>query len=106
MPDSDDEKPVLYFRGKNKGLVLNVCNGQEIAEAYGDDMENWPGNPVVLYRTSTTFAGKRVPCLRIRVPAAPAPAPAPEPQPAPAPPLDVNAELAQIASESTDDVPF
>ena len=33
----DDERPVLYFKGKDKGLVLNKTNANTIADAFGDD---------------------------------------------------------------------
>ncbi len=35
----DDSRPVLYFRGKEKGLVLNKTNANNIASRYGDDTD-------------------------------------------------------------------
>jgi hypothetical protein len=73
-----EAKPVLYFTGKEKGLVLNVTNGQVLISAYGDDTDAFLGKPVCLYRTETQFQGKMVPCLRLRVPSEDADQPAPK----------------------------
>jgi hypothetical protein len=61
----DDHKPVVYFRGKDKGLVLNKTNGNMIAEVAGnDDTDNWGGVAIVLYPTRVDFQGKRVDAIR------------------------------------------
>ncbi len=64
----DSTKPVLYFKGKKKGLVLNVTNANTIEEAYGRDTDKWEDRQIELYPTETEFQGKVVPCLRIRIP--------------------------------------
>jgi hypothetical protein len=83
----DIGKPVVYFKGKEKGLVLNKTNGNMIAEVTGDDdTDNWSGVSIVLYPTRVDFQGKRVDAIRVDKPepgqrqAAPAP---PPPPPAP-----------------------
>ena len=83
-------KPVLYFDGGQKGLVLNKTNAQAIAEDYGDDTEAWTGREIVLFIQKVTFQGKLTPAIRVRVQATPQPAvqrapvpPAPEPDAAP-----------------------
>lgn len=68
MEQSKDEKPVLYFIGKEKGLVLNSTNANTIADQYTDDTDEWHGRPVVLYASTTTYQGRNVACLRVRVP--------------------------------------
>jgi hypothetical protein len=73
-----EAKPVLYFTGKEKGIVLNKTNGEILISSYGDDTDSFPGRPVVLYRTETQFQGKMVPCLRLRVPSEDADQPAPK----------------------------
>ena len=85
-------KPVLYFNGGQKGLVLNKTNAQAIVEDYGDDTEAWAGQEIVLFIQKVTFQGKLMPAIRVRTQATPQPvvqrAPAP---PAPVPdaaPLD------------------
>jgi hypothetical protein len=62
-------KPVLYFAGKQKGLVLNKTNAQKIAAAYGDETDEWAGQEIFLYPDKTQFQGQMVDCIRIRVPA-------------------------------------
>ena len=62
----DDEKPVVYFREKKKGLVLNVTNGKMIKSIAGsDESDDWEGAQIVLYATEVDFRGERVPAIRI-----------------------------------------
>jgi hypothetical protein len=68
MGDKQEVKPVLYFRGADKGMVLNKTNATKIAEAYGDNTEDWVGKPVVLYEDTVTMQGQRVKALRVRIP--------------------------------------
>jgi hypothetical protein len=69
MEDLNDEnKPVLYFHGKEKGLVLNKTKWNSIADLYGDDSDDWEGKPIVLAPGKTTYQGKRVDCIDIEPP--------------------------------------
>ena len=77
-----ETKPVLYFDGGQKGLVLNKTNAQAIADDYGDDTEAWAGREIVLFIQKVTFQGKLMPAIRVRTQATPQPAV----QHAPAPP--------------------
>ena len=61
-------KPVLYFRGAEKGLVLNKTNAQKIASFCGKDIQSWSGKQIVLYPTETLFKGDTVDCVRVRQP--------------------------------------
>ncbi len=63
----DKQKPVVYFVGKPKGLVLNVTNARAIAEIAGGDeeMDNWAGVHVLLYPTKVDFQGGRVDAIRV-----------------------------------------
>lgn len=65
---SGDEKrqPVVYFKGKKKGLVCNVTNAKTIAKLYGKHVEKWAGKPVALYATRTLAFGEEVDCIRVR----------------------------------------
>ena len=65
----DDDRPVLYFQGKEKGLVLNKTNANAISAVYGDDTENWRGGEIVLFETMVDFQGKTMAAIRCRVPA-------------------------------------
>ena len=78
-----DHKPILYFQGKDKGLVLNKTNSNNIAAAYGDDTDDWAGRELVIYPAMTDFQGKTVPCIRVRSPTAKDRAPAATVRPAP-----------------------
>jgi hypothetical protein len=66
-----ETKPVVYFQDRKKGLVLNVTNLRTIDEAYTTNSDAWVGKPVELFSTETDFQGKRVPCVRVRIPKAP-----------------------------------
>lgn len=66
----DDEKPVLYFQGKEKGLCLNKTNANNIATVYGDDTEDWTGKEIVLFPAMVDFQGRTVAAVRVRAPQA------------------------------------
>lgn len=64
----DDQKPVLFFAGKEKGLVLNRTNWQSIADLYGDESDAWVNQPITLYPTKVQFRSKMVDAIRIEAP--------------------------------------
>jgi hypothetical protein len=64
----DDPKPVVYFKGKEKGLVLNKTNAGTIADTLGDETDDWTGAAIVIFPTKTDYQGKRVDAIRLRVP--------------------------------------
>jgi arabinogalactan endo-1,4-beta-galactosidase len=66
----DDHKPVLFFQNKEKGVVLNKTNANNIAIAYGDDTDEWTGKEVILFEAMVDFQGRSVAAIRIRPPAA------------------------------------
>lgn len=98
-----DTKPVLYFDGKEKGLVLNKTNSSMITEIIGsDETEHWTGHQVQLYVTKVDFQGKRVDAIRVMQPQNGRSAPAaPPPPPQPPPPVHHHDEPSY-----DDDVPF
>lgn len=63
-----DKKLVLYFKGKDKGMVLNKTNANAIGDAYGDDTDDWYDQPLILFSIRTEYQGKPVDGLRCRVP--------------------------------------
>lgn len=97
----DDTKPVLFFVGKERGLVLNKTNSKTIVSAYGDDTDKWSDKPLILFPAMVDFRGESVIAIRVRVPqtrAASAPAAPVQPEP---PPVD------SIPDQSFDDeIPF
>ena len=66
----DDMKLVLYFKGKEKGVVLNKTNSNTICDSYGDDTEDWFDQPLILFSVMVDFQGKVQPAIRCRVPTA------------------------------------
>lgn len=64
----DDIKPVLFFQGKDKGVVLNKTNATTIAASYGDETEAWAGQPIVLFSQMVSFQGRMQPGIRVLVP--------------------------------------
>ena len=66
----DDDKLVLYFKGKSKGLVTNKTNANTIAAAYGDDTDDWFDQPLILFSVMVSFQGQTAPAIRCRVPTA------------------------------------
>ena len=65
-----DKKLVLYFKGKDKGMVLNKTNANTIGDHYGDDTDDWYDQPLILFAIKTEYQGKPVDGLRCRVPTA------------------------------------
>ena len=100
--DDQDDKPIVYFAGKEKGLALNKTNANSITEILNtDETEEWRGRRIVLHPDKTDFNGKRVDCIRV----APAPKSGTTSRPTPPPPPPVEEPSDSI--EITDaDVPF
>jgi hypothetical protein len=66
LGDERQEKPVLYFKEVEQGLVLNLTNFNTIADLYGDETDTWVGKKITLYPTEVTFSGKTSMGIRIR----------------------------------------
>lgn len=65
----DETKPILYFVGKEKGLVLNKTNANMITEILGtDETTDWIGKAIQLYVTKVDYQGRRVDAIRILEP--------------------------------------
>jgi hypothetical protein len=60
------KKPIVFFRGAEKGFPLNKTNAKTIAALYGTDTDNWIGKPITIYPTTTTFGSDTVDCIRVR----------------------------------------
>lgn len=61
-----DKKLILYFVGKEKGMVLNKTNANNIAMIYGDDTDDWRDQEIVLFEALVDFQGKTVPAIRVK----------------------------------------
>jgi len=90
----NDRKLILYFVGKEKGMVLNKTNANNIGNAYGDDTDNWRDQEIILFEAMVDFQGKTVPAIRVRVPAAKDRGLTQPPKPP------------QMANQMDDDIPF
>ena len=77
----DDEKLVLYFKGKEKGVVLNKTNSGTISDGYGDDTDDWYDQPLIIFSVKTDFKGQIVDAIRCRIPTAKDMKPAKKPDP-------------------------
>jgi arabinogalactan endo-1,4-beta-galactosidase len=64
----NDKKLILYFQGKEKGMVLNKTNANNIAHIYGEETDEWKGAEIVLFEAMVDFQGKTVPAIRVRAP--------------------------------------
>ena len=82
-------KAVLYFAGKQKGLVLNKTNATKITDITGTAItEEWHGARVRLYSAEATFGGDTYDVIRVKAVTKPATQVAPPPPPPPADPVD------------------
>lgn len=62
-----EHKPVLYFLGRDRGLVLNKTNGSIIAEMYGPETDDWHGRSITLYPARVEYQGKIVDAIRVHL---------------------------------------
>lgn len=91
--ESPEERWVLYFREREKGMVLNITTIRVLEQAYGGDTDHWIGNKVMVYvDPNVSFGGKVVGGLRLRMP---------KKQAVKAPPPPVDPDF-----DTTDDIPF
>jgi hypothetical protein len=97
-------KAILYFQGKDKGLVLNKTNANKITEVVGSALtEDWRGHQIRLYPSVTTFGGEEVECIRIKPVAAQAMKMTRQPPP---PPPPAEYDDTHNAPLTDDDIPF
>lgn len=61
-------KPVIHFKGTERGLVLNHTNGARISIIAGSiNMEDWTGTKITLRReTGKTYGGGKGPTVRVK----------------------------------------
>ena len=79
-----EQRWVVYFVGKEKGLVANKTNSRTIATiANSQDTDDWSGVSIQLFVAQVDFAGEVVDAIRVRMPKAPVVGARPKPRPAP-----------------------
>jgi len=99
----NDNKLVLYFKGKDKGCVLNKTNSATISDAYGDDTEGWFNQPLILFTVQVDFQGKVGPAIRVKIPPR---APVQRDDPISSGVVDFPGDRPRKAAELNDDIPF
>ena len=75
-----EQRPVLYFRGQEKGLVINGARNKSLIDLFGYESNQWVGQDVVLFATTTMVGNKAKPTIGVKKPngqpiAAPKPTP-------------------------------
>jgi hypothetical protein len=91
-----ERKPVVYFEGKQKGLVLNKTNANMIQKIAGSpDTDDWAGVKIRLVAAEVEFQGDSVQAVRVRQMATSKPMAKPMQQ-------DDNS----VAPVNDDDIPF
>ena len=66
MPEGE-ERPVLWFIGKEKGVVLNKTNANMIAHAYGPETAGWGNKTIYLRCEAVPFGGNIVDSIRVGI---------------------------------------
>lgn len=62
------QKPVAYFKGLEKGLVINKTNWSIIARQHGDESDDWVGKQITLFVMDVEAFGEIVSAIRVRPP--------------------------------------
>ena len=62
------DKPILFFLGKSKGLMLNKTNIKAIIALYGDETNSWNGKEITLFPKMVDFQGESVNAIRVKGP--------------------------------------
>ena len=74
VAEGEADKPVIYFHGKQKGLVLNETNAQMIAHITGSfDTDEWANKRVYLHSEPVSSQGMIVDSIRVGKPLTPKP---------------------------------
>ena len=66
------KRPVVFFKGKDKPLVLNVTNASSIAALHGSRVKAWIGQSITLYQSEADVFDKdtrktiKKECIRIK----------------------------------------
>lgn len=59
-------KPVAYFKGLEKGLVINKTNWSIIAKQHGDESDDWVGKQIILFVMDVEAFGEMVSAIRVK----------------------------------------
>ena len=64
------KKPVMHLEG-HKPMVVNATNWDALADALGDDSDEWAGHKIKIRSAKTQYQGKSVDGLRVEAIVAP-----------------------------------
>jgi len=120
-----EKKLVVWFTNDERGLVLNKTNNRTIRGTFGDAVDGWVGQIIIIFPAMSDMRGKPTPALRVRIPppkqgtaASPSNPPqsgngaataAPPPKPTTAAPVDpelVDEQRKSLGDELDDEIPF
>jgi hypothetical protein len=62
----DDDKLVVYFKGRDKGLVMNKTNSNNIALVFGPDTDGWLDQDISVFPTMVDFQGRSMEAIRVK----------------------------------------
>lgn len=65
MGGKKEDHTVAYIKGQ-KPMILNATNSKSIHKLYGPFIEDWAGQQITLFASTTKMGGELVECLRIR----------------------------------------
>ena len=61
------DKPIIRLAKVKKELILNKTNAKLIRRIYGNEMNDWIGKEIQIYRTTcNAFGNSKTPCIRVR----------------------------------------
>jgi len=69
QPGVEEIKPVMYFAGKHKGLILTSTNQDFLRATFGDEISASCKKPITLRAVRKTAAGGSVDTIIIGLPA-------------------------------------
>jgi hypothetical protein len=61
----EGKKSIIRFEGIPKPMVSNTTNDYTIAILLGRKPSGWAGKKIVIAPSTSTYAGKAVPCIRV-----------------------------------------
>ena len=67
-PGLKEIKPVMYFQGKKKALILNATNQKFLRDNFGDGITDSYGIELLLVPTKRTIAGRTMDTIVLEIP--------------------------------------
>ena len=93
-------RAVMAFDEIDRKLIVNITNWNVLAEAFGEDSEDWIGNRIVLVSEPVLFKNKPARGIRVRIPRS---KPKVKPAPITVTPSEPESEEEEDVGEFTDD---